>query len=114
MAINELFQNSVSVTNTEYFLAANSTTPSYQTTDGIVQCWLDLNNLVLGDEFRLSVYESISGGGTTRLVDEWTIAFSGSKLYVTPTLILLHGWDFSLTRLSASSRTISWSIRSVA
>ena len=115
MAISEAFQSSVSVGVTEYFLAAASTTPSYQTTDGVYQLWLELNNLANGDEFRLRVYEKISSGGTARIAMEWVFSHAQSEpLYVTPSLILLHGWDFSLTKLAGTDRSIAWSIRKVA
>jgi hypothetical protein len=115
MAISEAFQNSASISTTEYFLASNSTTATYQTTDGVYQLWLELNNLANGDEFRVRVYEKISSGGTARIAMEWVIAHAQSEpLYVTPSLVMLHGWEFSLTRLAGSDRTIAWSIRSVA
>ena len=115
MAISEAFQNSASITNTEHFLASNSTTPTYQTTDGVYQLFLELNNLADGDQFRIRVYEKISSGGTARIVMEWVVAHAQSQpLWVTPSLILMHGWEFSLQRLSANSRTIAWSIRQIA
>jgi hypothetical protein len=115
VAISEAFQNSASITATEYFLASNSTTATYRTTDGVYQCFLELDNLVDGDEFRIRIYEKVSSGGTARVLMEWVVAHAQIQpLWVTPSLILLHGWEFSLTRLSASSRTIAWSIRSVA
>lgn len=115
MAISEAFQNSTTVGATEHYLAANSTTPSYQTTDGVYQLWLELNNLANADEFRLRLYEKVSSGGTARIAMEWVISHAQSEpLYCTPTVILMHGWDFSLTKLAGTDRSIAWSIRSVA
>lgn len=116
MAIAESFQNSASISTTEYFLAANSTTQgSGQSTDAAVQLWLDLSNLANGDEFRIRAYDAISSAGTVRVAMEWTVAHTQSEpMYVTPTLLMMHKWDFSVTRLAGSDRTIAWSIRTVA
>lgn len=112
MALSEAFQNSTTVGATEHFLASNSTTKTDQTTDGAYQLFLELNNLAAGDEYRVRVYERISSGGTARIVMEWVVAGAqGSPNWVTPTLILLHGWEFSLTKLAGTDRSIAWSIR---
>lgn len=115
MAISELFQDSATISTTEYFLAADSTTQgSGQSTDAAVQLWLELNNLANGDEFRVRVYDAISSGGTARIAMEWTISHAQSEPnWVTPTLLLFHKWDFSITRLAGSDRSIAWSIRAV-
>lgn len=115
MAITEAFQNSATIGTTEFYLASNSTTKTDQTTDGVFQLWLDLVNLANGDEFRVRVYERISSGGTARIAMEWTVAHAQSEpMYVTPSLILMHGWEFSLAKLAGTDRSIAWSIRQVA
>lgn len=115
MAITEAFQDAATIGATEYFLASDSTTATYQTDDGAFQLWLDLNALQDGDEFRIRVYEKISSGGTARIAMEWSVAHAQSEpLWVAPTLIFLHGWEFSLTKLTGTDRSISWSVRKVA
>lgn len=114
MAISEAFQNSTTVGSTEHFLASNSTTATYQTDDGAYQLWLDFNALTNGDEFRIRVYEKISSGGTARIAMEWVVAHAQTEpLWVAPTLIFLHGWEFSLAKLAGTDRSIPWSIRKV-
>ena len=115
MAISEAFQNSGTIGATEFFLASNSTTKTDQTTDGVYQLWLDLNAMAAGDTFRLTLYERISSGGTTRSCDEWT--FTGAQtnpMAVTPSFILMHGWEFSLKKIAGTDRSIAWSIRQIA
>ncbi len=115
MAITEAFNASVTVTATEYFLASASTTKTNQTADGVYQLWLDLNALANGDEYRIRLYEAIVAAGTARIAQEWTVSnLQSSPIYVTPSLILLHGWEFSLTKLAGTDRSILWSIRKVA
>ena len=113
MAISEPFQSSATISNTEYFLAAASTTQgSGQATDGVIQCMLELNNLVAGDIFRIRAYDAISSSGTARAIFEENIAGPvGTPNYVLPSLVLLHKWDFSLLRVAGSDRSIAWSIR---
>lgn len=115
MAISEAFQSSATIGSSEYFIAAASTTPSYQTTDGVYQLYLELNNLADGDTFRLRAYEKISSGGTVGTVfEEYFGGAQATRLFVTPSLIFLHGWDFSLTKIAGTDRSIAWSIRQVA
>jgi hypothetical protein len=112
--ITENFQSSATIGTTQYFLASASTTATYQTSDGVYQLWLEVNNLANGDEYQVRVYEKISSGGTARIAMEWTISHAQTQpLWVTPSLMLIHGWEFSLTKLAGTDRSIAWSIRSV-
>ena len=118
MAISEAFNGSASIGTTEYDLPSASTTKSSQTTDGIYQLFLDLSALTATEEYRLRIYEKVQSGSTQRVVQE--VAFSGAQaepIYVTPSLLFLHGWTFTMQRVTTASgadKTINWSIRSVA
>ena len=115
MAISEAFQNVQTVTTTEHFLASDSTTKTDQTADGVYQLWLELDALAAGDEYRIRVYEMVKAAGTSRIAMEWVVAGAQAEpLFVTPSLILLHGWEFSLQKLTGTDRSIEWSIRKVA
>lgn len=116
MAISEAFQSSATITTAEYWCAAASTTQgSGQATDGVYQALFELNNLAAGDEYRIRVWDAISSAGTVRIVEEWVISGAQSApLWATPSLILLHKWDFSIAKLAGTDRTIAWSIRKVA
>jgi len=113
MAIAESFQNSATIGTTEFFLAANSTTQgSGQSTDMMVQLLLEMNNLANGDEYRVRLWESVSSAGTARITHEWTISHAQSEPnWLTPAAILMHKWDFSVTKLAGTDRSIAWSIR---
>lgn len=95
---------------TEHVL--NPTTP--ETTDGVYQLVVDLSNLASGDRVEFAVREkAISTGTQRRLVIG---AFSGpvaDPLYVSDSVILLHGWDFTLKQTSGTGRSYDWSIRKV-
>lgn len=116
MAISELYTSSETVTTTEWDLPSDTSYVSdADTTDGVFQLWLDLSALATGDEFTLKLYEKVTSAGTQRLVESWS--FVGPQTaphFVTPAVILMHGWSYTLTKVAGTDRSISWSIRSVA
>lgn len=119
MAISEAFAGSASIGTTEYDLPSASTTKSSQTTDGIYQVFLDLSALTATEEYILRTYEKVRSTGTQRVVDSVEIlGVQAEPVYVTPALLLLHGWTVTLQRVntggSSADRTIEWSIRQVA
>lgn len=115
MAISAAYENSASISTTEYSLPNGSTSLTPITTDGVYQLWLDLNALVAGDQYELKFYEKVQSAGTQRLVDTFVFAgVQGKAHWVSPSLILLHGWDMTMKRLAGADRTIGWSIRQVA
>lgn len=115
MAISEAFVGSATISTTEFYLASASTAVTWRTDDGAYQLWLDLSALAGGDEFEILAYERIGSAGTSRVVMSWTVAGAQSDPhFVAPTLILLHGWEFSVRRLAGADRVIAWSIRRIA
>lgn len=115
MAITELYSGTKEVTNTEWSLTGDDDSLAEITTDGVYQVFLDVSTLVGADLFRIRVYEKCRAGDTQRVVYE---AFIGGPqacpVWVSPALILMHGWDVSLYKVSTTSRVILWSIRQVA
>jgi hypothetical protein len=115
MAISEPFSGTETIGTTEWSLTTDTSGPDAQTDDGIYQIFLDLNALAAGDVFELKVYEKVLSSGTQRLVYSARFADAqGQPNYVSPTLVLMHGWDFSLRRISGTDKSIDWSIRKVA
>lgn len=108
-----LVENSASITASEHSLPNNSTTLTPQTDDALVQLLLDLSALTYGDEFWLRIYEKVISTGTQRLLVPPIplIGPQSNPIYVAPAFILGHGWDYTLQRQSATSRTIGWSLR---
>ena len=117
MAISQAFTNSQTVTGTEHSMPADASysSGSPQTDDGVYQAFIDLYNMAAGDEFEFKVYEKVSGSGSTqRLV--YVKNFFGAcsmPLHVTPSLVLLHGWDMTIKKIAGTDRSIEWSIRKV-
>lgn len=112
MAISEHVSGTQAATvNTEHTL--NTTTP--ETTDGVFQVVVDLAAMVNGDTVELRIKEKALAAGTQRLA--WYATYSHAQaapLAVSPSLILLHGWDITLKQTAGTGRSFPWSIRKVA
>lgn len=115
MAISALYENSASISTTEYSLPNASTTLTPKTDDGVFQLFLDLNALAAGDQYELKLYEKVQSAGTQRLSETWIFdGAQGSPHWISPAFVLLHGWDFTMKRLAGSDRTIGWSVRQLS
>lgn len=116
MAISEPITGTEAVSTTEWSLATDTSYDSgdAQTTDGVFQVWLDLSDMVAGDQLQVRMYEKVRSGDTQRIFAEWILAGAqSSPIWVSPTFVLLHGWDVTCDAL-AGTITVNWSIRQVA
>lgn len=114
MAISEAYSGSASIGTTEYSLVNNSTSIASETNDGVYQVFLDLNALTATEVYEFKVYEKVTSSATQRIV--YQVRMSGVQSapnWVSPSLLLLHGWDATLDKISGTDRTILWSIRRV-
>ena len=114
MAISEVYSGTETVSTTEWSLTSDSSTLGAITTDGVFQAFLELNNLAAGDVFEFKVYEKTLSTSTQRLV--YSARFAGAQgapVWASPSLILLHGWEMTLDKISGTDRAISWSIRTL-
>lgn len=109
-----LYSGSAAISTTEYSLTLSSTSgaPAAKTEKVTAQLFLDLANMVAGDQYELKLYDKCRAGDTQRLIERWV--FTGAQqgtLTPLPSLMLGEGWDFTVKRLAGSDRTIGWSIR---
>lgn len=115
MAISEAYAGSATISATEYSLPNNSTSLAAITTDGVYQVFLDLSALTTTEEYLIQVKEKVTSGGTQQVVYSATVVGKQSTpAWVSPSLILMHGWDVTIDRVAGTDRSISWSIRQVA
>lgn len=114
MAISEAYTNSASISTTEYSLTNNSTTVATQTDDGVYQAFVDTANMAIGDQYRIRVLEKVTSGGSQLVIYSAVLTGTQTDNWVSPSLILMHGWDVTVTKLAGTDRTIGWSIRKVA
>jgi hypothetical protein len=117
MAITEAYSGTVSVTGTEYSCpnAATYSSGSSMTADGVYQVFLDTGDMVFGDQLQIRIYEKVRSGGSQRVIYEAILTGTMADSWVSPSLILLHGWDVAVKQLAGTSGiTVEWSIRKVA
>jgi hypothetical protein len=118
MAISEAFAGSEAVSTTEWSLPrdASYSAASFQTDDGVYQVFLDLSDMVTGDELQIRVYEKVQSTDTQRIAYEATLIGPQSPaIFVLPSLVLIHAWDVTLDQIAGTAGiTVTWSIRKVA
>jgi len=112
MAITEAFSGSEAVSTTEWSLTTDTSGPDSETSDGVYQLWLDLDDMVNTDILQIRGYETIDGGQEI-FFEEIIRDAQAMKIWVSPSFCLTNGWDFTLDAL-AGTITVNWSIRKVA
>jgi hypothetical protein len=116
MAISEPYElDGVTVGTTELSIVSGTTTLQTITDDGVYQLWVDAGNMALADQFIIKIYEKVEGtGGTKKVCMAQTLAHVQSEIWVSPSLVLMNGWDMTLTKVSGTDRAFDASIRKVA
>ena len=113
MAITVAYTGTATIGSTEYSLVNNSTTLASSTDVGVYQVFIDTTTMQAGDEYEIDIKEKVVSGGSQKTIYLAVLDGAQSSPFVTPTLVLMLGWDVTMTRLSGSSRSIAWSIRKV-
>lgn len=114
MAITELYSGTEAVGTTEWSCTTDTAGPDADTTDGVFQVFLDVSDMVAGDQLQVRIYEKVRSSDTQRIVLQQILTGAQSEpIWVSPSLILMHGWDVTLDAL-AGTITVNWSIRQVA
>ncbi len=113
MAIAELYSGTKAVDTTEWSLTTDTAGPDADTTDGVFQVFLDTSDMVAGDQLQIRIYEKCRAADTQRVIYEAILTGTMAATWVSPSLILMHGWDVTLDAL-AGTITVNWSIRQVA
>lgn len=117
MAISEAFTGSNASWGTEFSLTNASTTLASQTTDGMYQLFvLFPAAMTSSDTYTVKIYEKVRGADAQGVVVSTPIIGTGAvQVWAFPALLLMNGWDMSITATAGTTtRTVTWSIRSVA
>ena len=115
MPIAQSHSGTATVGTTELDLPTNTTTLTPVTDDGIYQLFIDFATLTANESYKIRIYEQVLAGSPMRLIDEVVIhGIQSEPVYVSPSLLLMHGWSFSLQKLLGTDRSISWSIRRIS
>ena len=114
MAIAAPYEGSGTIGTTAFSLPNNSTTLTPITVDGVYQVFLDLAAMTTTEQYEIKVLERVTSGGAQREVFRAVVNGTSAPAWVSPSLILLHGWDVTVRKLAGTDRSIGWSIRQVA
>jgi hypothetical protein len=116
MAISEPYElDGVTVGASELSIVSGTTALQTITDDGVYQLWIDGGNMAKGDEFRVRLYEKVEGtGGTKKVFSQWTIAGVQAEVFVTPTFVLINGWDMTIQKIVGVDRAFDASIRKIS
>jgi len=110
--ITEFFANSEAVGSTEWSLTTDTAGPDVEVTKGCFQIFLDISDMIAGDELEIKIYEKVQSSDTQRVIYQSNLIGPQSPaVWVSPSLILLNGWDVTLKTIAGGTITVSWSIR---
>lgn len=115
MAIAEAFSGTQAVDNaTEWSMTTDTAGPDVETDDGVYQIFLDVSDMVTGDQLLICVYEDVANSSAQQIVYRSVLyGVQPTPIWVSPTFVLTTGWDATLLMLSATTCTVEWSIRAV-
>lgn len=114
MAISEPFTGTKAVSTTEWSLTTDTAGPDVETSDGVFQVFLDLNDMTTGDELQVTFYEKVQSSDTQRVMYRANLFdVQECKMWVSPSFVLMNGWDVTILAISGTI-TVLWSIRKVA
>lgn len=116
MAITEAYElDGVTVGASELSIVSGTTSLQTITTAGVYQLWVDAYAMAKGDEFRVRMYEKVEAtGGTKKMFAEWTLLGVQADNFVTPTFVLMNGWDMTIQKIAGTDRAFDASIRKIA
>ncbi len=116
MAISEPYElDGVTISGTEISIVSGTSSLQTITDDGVYQLWIDASAMVKGDEFVVRLYEKVEGtGGTKRVFAKWTLLGVQSEIFVTPSFVLINGWDMTIQKIAGADAAFDASIRKVA
>lgn len=116
MAISEPYElDGVTVGVTELSIVSGTTTLQTITDDGVYQLWVDASTMLKADEFKIRLYEKVEAtGGVKKVFHTATLLGLQAEVFVTPTFILINGWDMTIQKIAGTDRAFDASIRKVA
>lgn len=116
MAITEIYElDGVTVGASELSIVSGTTSLQTITTDGVYQLWIDAYAMAKADEYRVRMYEKVEAtGGTKKVFASWSLLGVQAEVFVTPTFILMNGWDMTIQKIAGTDRAFDASIRQIA
>jgi hypothetical protein len=113
MAITVAYTGTATISTAEYSLVSASTTLASSTDTGVYQIFIDATNMAAGDEYEIFIKEKVVAAGPQDTIYSATLVGVQTSPFVTPTLVLMLGWDVTMDKIAGTDRSFSWSIRKV-
>lgn len=116
MAITEPYElDGVTVGSTALSIVSGNTTPQSVTDDGVYQLWVDAGNMAKADEFLIIMKEKVEGtGGIQKPFLQQSLLGVQGENFMSPTFLLINGWDMLIDKIAGTDRAFDASIRKVA
>lgn len=115
MAITEAYViSSVTVGATPISIVSGTTTVNDTAVTGVFQLWIDASVMAKGDEYKVKLSERVKAAGTRRTFAQWSLLGVQTEVFVTPTFILMNGWNMTIEKVAGTDRAFDASIRKVA
>ncbi len=100
-----------------YSFVSGNTTLQTNGADCVPALLVDLSAIAADEEFEIGLFEKVlSTSAASKAIQTWTVGkqASGEPLLLTPSVPVLHGWDWRITRIAGSAdRAFEYSIRVV-
>lgn len=100
MAITEAYTGTATIGTTELSLVSGTTTLQSVATPAVIQVFIDTVNMTSGDEYEIDIRDKVVSGGTQRSLYMATLDGKQSGPFVTASLIVYHGWDVTMTKIT--------------
>ena len=111
--VTEAYAGTEAVGVTEHSMTTDTAGPDVTTANGIYVIYLDLSDMIAGDELQVRVYEKVQSTDTQRIVYQSNlVGAQGNPNWYSIPFVLMHGWDATLDAI-AGTITVTWSIRQV-
>ncbi len=115
MAITQAYEiDGVTVGTSPISVVSGTTSVTDTVETGVYQLWVDAYAMLKGDEFKITISEKVEAtGGTRKTVFVATLLGAQTEVFVSPSLVLMYGWNMTIHKLGGSDRAFDASIRKV-
>jgi hypothetical protein len=113
MAIAEFATGSQAITVSDtWSLTTDTSGPDLTGTDGVYQIFIDVSDMVTGDQVYFYIVEDTGGGNSYITYQAWLYGPQPTPVWVSPTFVMTTNWD-AIAGTLAGTVTIDWSIRAI-
>lgn len=115
LTVEQWTLDNVTVGATAISVISGTTSASADGTDGVYQLWVDdQGNMTKTEEYEIRILEKVHNGGTQKQVFKATLKGVQSEVFVTPTLMLGNGFDFTIKKLAGTDRAFDARVSRIA